>query len=106
MNIHLLSSVQAAVPDPSSEPLWRIIVRDIPLGPDAIVLYVLIGFSLWLLWWGNRTSSARAAQKLAERNAADTGDAAQRASPGASSPARSVPNAGRGKTPKRPDKAA
>ena len=52
-----LSSVFEGVPaEPGAEPLWRLIVRDIPRDAGAIVVYVLLAGVVALVWWGNRHS--------------------------------------------------
>jgi len=57
MSIAAALSQTAPVAQPV-EPLWRIVLRDFPLDPAAITLYVILAISIGLVWWGHRRSRA------------------------------------------------
>ena len=51
--------VPAALSSAAQEtPLWRLALENIPFDPSAIVLYAILGGSIWLIWWGHRHSGA------------------------------------------------
>lgn len=35
------------------------LLSDIPHDVEAVVLYLILGFSAWLVWWGNRNSGRK-----------------------------------------------
>lgn len=43
-----------------TEPLWRLVLRDLPRDPAAIVVYLLVATSVGWVWWANRRSGGRA----------------------------------------------
>lgn len=50
----------SAAVDPSDGGLTlREIAADIPHDAAAVVVYLLLGFSIWLVWWGHRHSGPR-----------------------------------------------
>ena len=53
-----LTAQVARTVDPVAEPLWRIVLREIPRDPGAIVVYLALAASIWLIWWANRRSGA------------------------------------------------
>jgi hypothetical protein len=52
----LLSSALQPAAAPAAQPLWRIVLGDIPRDAGAIVVYALIGGTVWFIWWANRHS--------------------------------------------------
>lgn len=67
-----LSMLQEAAP--AVEPLWRIVLKDIPRDAAAVTVYVLLAASAWLIWWANRKAargSGGSTPKL-DRSSADT----------------------------------
>ncbi len=58
LQITKLQSLPAA--EPSTEPLWRLILSGIPRDASAIMVYTLIAFCVGLIWWGHRKSGRTA----------------------------------------------
>lgn len=74
MSIAAALSQTAPVAQPV-EPLWRIVLRDFPLDPAAITLYVIVAISIGLVWWGHRRSRAGGGSAVAgDHTPAETGE--------------------------------
>lgn len=82
---------QSAAPE---TPEWRLILENIPLDPAAIVLYLVLGGSIWLVWWANRHSGARG-PRPADTSPAEPGPSEEAPAPDPKTSGRGPKTAGR-----------